>query len=144
MTEHKKILLMGSGGIGDALFLTPATRAVRSNFPRARISLFFAGKGHIIFKRNTSVDDVIPAPFASHWDRDKPEESLVRGHYDLAIIFNRDTAYRDPDGSGRQGVPVLTDPTARNSLGTWMDNEDWLWWRSSRASGWRALTLASP
>ena len=95
MIEHKKILLMGSGGIGDALFLTPAARAVRNNFPRARISLFFTGNGHLVFKRNTSVDDVIPAPFASHWSRDKPEEGLARGNYDLAIIFNRDAAYRD-------------------------------------------------
>ena len=95
MSEHKKILLMGSGGIGDALFLTPAARAVRNNFPRARISLFFTGAGHLVFKRSTAVDDVIPAPFASRWDRDKPAENLSRGHYDLAIIFNRDAAYRD-------------------------------------------------
>ena len=86
---------MGSGGIGDALFLTPAARAVRNNFPRARISLFFTGNGHLVFKRNTSVDDVIPAPFAKQWDRYKPAESLARGNYDLAIIFNRDAAYRD-------------------------------------------------
>ena len=86
---------MGSGGIGDALFLTPATRAVRNTFPRARISLFFTGNGHLVFKRNTSVDAVIPAPFARHWARDKPEDRLATGTYDLAIIFNRDAAYRD-------------------------------------------------
>jgi ADP-heptose:LPS heptosyltransferase len=94
MINPKKVLIMGGGGIGDGLFLTPAIRAIRENFRNASISLFFRGNGSIIFKKNSSLNNIIEAPDEKFWIKDKVVECLRQEKYNLAIIFNMNPAYR--------------------------------------------------
>ena len=85
---------MGSGGIGDTIFYTPAIRSIRENFPNAKIHLFFLGRGNIVFKKSRFIDKLIEAPKREHWNKYKIAEKLSSYNFDLAIIFDRHPSFR--------------------------------------------------
>ena len=58
----KNILIIRSGGMGDALFITPALSMVRNNFPKAKISLLIPFPGPEVLRGNQDVDQIIERP----------------------------------------------------------------------------------
>jgi lipopolysaccharide heptosyltransferase II len=97
--EPKKILLIRLEHIGDVLLTTPAFRALRRRFPKARIDVLVRDFSAPILKNNRNVDKVIiwNAPWLSLIGKHSSWASalrmirtLCRNRYDLAIDFHGD------------------------------------------------------
>jgi len=56
----KNILVVSSTAIGDTLLSTPAIRAVRERYPRAKIAAHFNIKNMELFENNPHIDEIIP------------------------------------------------------------------------------------
>lgn len=85
---YSNILIHSPSWVGDTIMSLPAMRALRTNFPDAKITVI--AKTHIskLFEKRDLIDDVIylPAP------NDVPGElrlrkDLKKGKYDLGVIF---------------------------------------------------------
>ena len=57
--EYKRILVKGVNWVGDAIFITPALSALRSGFPKAKISLLVPENLAEIYEGNPNVDELI-------------------------------------------------------------------------------------
>lgn len=57
--EYKRILVKGVNWVGDAIFTTPALSALRSGFPKAKISLLVPEKVAGIYQGNPDIDELI-------------------------------------------------------------------------------------
>jgi len=86
-----KILLRSANWVGDAVMTTPAIRAVRKNFPRAKITLLAKPWVIPVFHHNPHIDAVMPYDAAG---RHKGVLGLLRlsrdlkkKDFDLAILF---------------------------------------------------------
>jgi lipopolysaccharide heptosyltransferase II len=97
--EPKRILLIRLEHVGDVLLTTPAFRALRKRFPKAKIDVLVRDFTAEIAKKSPHVNNVIVwnAPWLSNLGtKSTREESrrilhLLRGNkYDLAIDFHGD------------------------------------------------------
>ncbi len=90
--EPRNILLCALLPIGDTLFLTPALRAVRRHYPRARITALTYPTNRGILRANPDVDRLWLAP--TRQAVRTPDRFLTlayairRGHFDLALEFS--------------------------------------------------------
>ncbi|MBU4560788.1 lipopolysaccharide heptosyltransferase II [bacterium] len=57
--EYKRILVKGVNWVGDAIFITPALSALRSGFPKAKISLLVPENLAEIYEGNPNIDELI-------------------------------------------------------------------------------------
>jgi len=57
--EIKQILIRSTNWVGDAIITTPAIRAVRKNFPEAKISLLAKPWVAPIFYNNPYIDNIL-------------------------------------------------------------------------------------
>jgi len=57
--RYERILVKGVNWIGDAIFITPALTALRSGFPKAKISLLTPEKVAEIYQGNPDIDELI-------------------------------------------------------------------------------------
>lgn len=69
--------------LGDALFATPAIRAIRYNLPQARIVILANQLGAEVFKNNPYQIEV--APCADQWDLLKKLVEIRKHNFDLAV-----------------------------------------------------------
>ncbi|MDO8427260.1 MAG: glycosyltransferase family 9 protein [Deltaproteobacteria bacterium] len=85
--EVKNILVVSSTAIGDTLLSTPAIRAVRRGYPKAKIVALF-NKGNMeLFENNPNIDGIIP--YHGGWKRFRATiDELKRHSFDLALIFH--------------------------------------------------------
>lgn len=97
--EPKRILLIRLEHVGDVLLTTPAFRALRKRFPKARIDVLVRDFTAEIAKKNPHVDNVIVwnAPWLSNLGTKSPRSetkrviaALRKNKYDLAIDFHGD------------------------------------------------------
>lgn len=59
-TEEKRILIVAVNWLGDLIFMTPAIRAIRKNFPNAIISCLVPPRGLDLLSSNPHLNNVIP------------------------------------------------------------------------------------
>ncbi len=90
-SETKKILIRSANWVGDAIMTTPALRAIRNNFPHARITILAKPWVMPVFDANPYVDEKMT--YAAH-DRHKGPIGVTRlardlkaREFDLAILF---------------------------------------------------------
>ncbi len=89
--DVRHILLRSANWVGDAVMTTPAVRAVRKNFPRARITILAKPWVMPVFYNNPHVDERMPYDASG---RHKGAAGLLRlswylkrQRFDLAILF---------------------------------------------------------
>jgi heptosyltransferase-2 len=89
--QIKRILIRSTNWVGDAVITTPAIRAVRKNFPEAKISLFAKPWVAPIFYNNPYIDNIL-----SYDDAGKHKglsgiprlsKELRKEKFDLAILL---------------------------------------------------------
>ena len=87
-----RILLVRLRQIGDAVFTTPAVRALRSRFPDAHLSYVVEPPALPIVEHNPHIDEVIVAPRRRGAAALGTDVALINklraGRYDLAIDFH--------------------------------------------------------
>lgn len=83
----KNILVVSSTAIGDTLLSTPAIRAVRERYPKAKIVAHFNKTNMEIFENNPHIDGIIP--YHGGYKRFLKTVREFRKHkFDLALIFH--------------------------------------------------------
>ncbi len=91
--EYKKILVKGVNWVGDAIFITPALSALRSGFPKAKISLLTPEKVAEIYQGNPNINElIIYKRKGSLKERMKLIRTLKEKKFDLGIIM-QSTSY---------------------------------------------------
>ena len=88
-----RILLVHQNWLGDALFSTPAVRAIRKRYPSAHISCLSSPRAADVWRHNAHVNEVLtvgdrkgllsPEGGFGLWRR------MAKGRYDLVIFFRR-------------------------------------------------------
>jgi lipopolysaccharide heptosyltransferase II len=92
----RRILAVSSTAIGDALFASPAWRALRERYPAARIVGHLRDKVAPLFADNPHLDAIIP--YSGGYRRFVTTvAALRREHFDVALIFH---------GAGPQAIPM--------------------------------------
>ncbi len=87
-----RILMVSSTGIGDALFSTPAIRAMREAYPDAYIAGMFRHRHAGLFRNNPHLDAVIPY-YGKYRRVLRTVAALRRERFDVAAIVHGN----DPD-----------------------------------------------
>ena len=83
----RNILVVSSTAIGDTLLSTPAIRAVRKRYPRAKIVAHLNRKNMELFENNSHVDSIIP--YDGGYRRFLGTVREFRRHkFDLVLIFH--------------------------------------------------------
>jgi heptosyltransferase II len=59
MDTHQRILIRAANWVGDAIMTTPAVRAIRRNFPSARITLLAKPWVAPVFEHNPDIDELM-------------------------------------------------------------------------------------
>ncbi len=97
--EPKRIVLLRLEHVGDVLLTTPAFRAIRKRFPKAKIDVLVRDFSAGILKNNKNIDNVIVwnAPWLSNLGEKDSWPSALRfisklrkNKYDLAFDFHGD------------------------------------------------------
>jgi len=125
----RNILVVSSTAIGDTLMSTPAIRAVRECFPRARIVAHFNVNNQELFENNPHIDGVVPyyGGYKRFW---RTIRRLRREHFDLALIFHGNEPQATPMAylSGARFIIKLPNTSAyrfllsnRDPVLTWED-----------------------
>ena len=91
--EYKKILVKGVNWVGDAIFITPALAALKSGFPKAKISLLVPENLAEIYEENPNIDELIAyRRKGSLKERIKLIRTLKKKRFNLGIIM-QSTSY---------------------------------------------------
>ncbi|MBI5644199.1 MAG: glycosyltransferase family 9 protein [Deltaproteobacteria bacterium] len=85
--EAKSILLVSSTAIGDTLLSTPAIRAVRKSYPKAKIIAHLNKKNMELFENNPNIDGIIPY-YGGYRRFFQTVREFRRHSFDLALIFH--------------------------------------------------------
>ncbi len=85
--DVRSILLVSSTAIGDTLLSTPAIRAVRERYPRARIIAHFNRDNMELFKNNPRIDGIIPY-YGGYRRFLRTVMELRRYRFDLVLILH--------------------------------------------------------
>jgi ADP-heptose:LPS heptosyltransferase len=83
----KNILVVSSTAIGDTLLSTPAIRAVRERYPKAKIIAHFNIKNMELFENNPHIDGIIPY-YGGYKKFFKTIREFRKHKFDLALIFH--------------------------------------------------------
>ncbi|MCJ7615618.1 MAG: glycosyltransferase family 9 protein, partial [Desulfobacterales bacterium] len=87
----KRILIRTTNWVGDAIITTPAIRAVRKNFPEAKISLLAKPWVAPIFYNNPYIDNILLYDTAGKHKGlsgiPRLSKELRKKKFDLAILF---------------------------------------------------------
>lgn len=83
----ENILVISSTAIGDTLLSTPAIRAVRERYPKAKIIAHFNAKNMELFANNPHIDGIIP--YHGGWKKFFKTIMEFRKHkFDVAVILH--------------------------------------------------------
>ncbi|MBI5902489.1 MAG: glycosyltransferase family 9 protein [Deltaproteobacteria bacterium] len=83
----RNILIVSSTAIGDTLLSTPAIRAVRKRYPRARIVAMFNRDNMELFESNPHINGVVPY-YGGYRRFFRTAKELRAFSFDLALIFH--------------------------------------------------------
>lgn len=85
--EVRSILVVSSTAIGDTLLATPAIRAIRERYPKAKIIAHFNVKNMELFENNPHIDGIIP--YWGGWKKFFKTIREFRKHkFDVAVILH--------------------------------------------------------
>lgn len=91
LARTRRILIRSANWVGDAVMTTPAIRAIRRNFPSARITLLAKPWVTPVFMHNPDIDDLMVYQAAGRhggwtglW---RLAADMHRERFDLAILF---------------------------------------------------------
>ena len=91
--DVRHILLRSANWVGDAVMTTPAVRAVRKNFPRARITILAKPWVMPVFYNNPHVDEMMLYDASGRHKGAagllRLSRDLKRQRFDLAILFQK-------------------------------------------------------
>ena len=97
------ILIRSANWVGDAIMTTPVIRAIRKNFPDARISLLAKPWVEPVFFHNPYIDEILHYDDAARHRRGvgtfRLGKDLRTYGFDLAILIVRLRQVRSPLGS---------------------------------------------
>lgn len=89
--DVNNILLRSANWVGDAVMTTPAVRAVRKNFPRARITILAKPWVMPVFHNNPHIDEIMRYDAAGRHNGPaglyRLSRDLKQKKFDLAIVF---------------------------------------------------------
>lgn len=83
----KNILVVSSTAIGDTLLSTPAIRAVRERYPKAKIIAHFSAGNAGLFENNPHIDGIIPY-YGGYRRFFRTIREFRKHNFDLALIFH--------------------------------------------------------
>ncbi|MFH0731005.1 MAG: lipopolysaccharide heptosyltransferase II [Pseudomonadota bacterium] len=91
LTHVQRILIRSANWVGDAIMTTPAIRAIRRNYPSARITLLAKPWVAPVFAHNPDIDELmVYQANARHGGRTglwRLAADMRRRRFDLAILF---------------------------------------------------------
>ncbi len=89
MGEPKRIVVLTRAGLGDAVYVIPALRALRRRYPQAHITVITGNRGYPLLQRCPYLD-TLQLRHLGNGLMGKLREiiRLRRGHYDLAVILD--------------------------------------------------------
>jgi lipopolysaccharide heptosyltransferase II len=90
---YENILVLNRIHIGDCLFTTPALRALRAGFPRARIVVTVPESNRDLFLANPSVDEILPRPRRGLRAKQAFLRAVRERGFDLVISFQERTLF---------------------------------------------------
>ena len=106
------ILLINTTAIGDTLMCTPAIRAIREGFPKARIAMFAGESALQVLNGNPAIDEFIESPGRVNVNYLVRLKGLIKRlksrNFDLAIVLH---------GNDPEAVPIACLSGARFRLG---------------------------
>jgi len=87
--EPQRIVVLTRAGLGDAVYVIPALRALRRRFPAAHITVITGDRGYPLLERCPYLDQ-LALRHLGHGVRGKLQEilRLRRGRFDLAVILD--------------------------------------------------------
>jgi heptosyltransferase II len=83
----ENLLIRSTNWIGDAVMTTPAVRAIRKNFPNARISLMAKPWVAPVFENSPYIDQIMPYNFEGALRTIKAARMLEKYGFDAAILL---------------------------------------------------------
>jgi heptosyltransferase II len=83
----KNLLIRSANWIGDAVMTTPAIRAIRKNFPNARINLLSKPWVAPVFENSPYIDQIIPYNYAGALRTVKAAKMLEMYNFDAVFYF---------------------------------------------------------
>jgi heptosyltransferase II len=83
----KNLLIRSTNWIGDAVMTTPAIRAIRHNFPDARINLLAKPWVAPVFENSPYIDQIIPYDYAGALRTVKAAKMLETYGFDATILL---------------------------------------------------------
>ncbi len=84
MADHKKILVLRLGAMGDILFTTPALRGLKVKYPGCHITYVCLKKWTFLLKRNTYIDRIVGLQYREP----KALGKLLNEQFDLIVNFH--------------------------------------------------------
>lgn len=129
-SEVRSILVVSSTAIGDTLISTPAMRAVRKAFPKARVVALLNAANMELFSNNPNIDAIVP--FHGGYSRFfRTARELRKYSPDLALVFH---------GNEPQATPLCYLSGARFIFKLPNDNEyNFLLSNREPVVGWNGL-----
>ncbi|MCC6443901.1 MAG: glycosyltransferase family 9 protein [Armatimonadetes bacterium] len=82
-----RILILSYRHVGDALFTTPALRALRRRFPEAHIAAVVGVQAAPILEDSPHLDELIALPRASIREKWEMRRSLASRNFDTGVLF---------------------------------------------------------
>jgi heptosyltransferase II len=83
----ENLLIRSTNWIGDAVMTTPAIRAIRKNFPNARISLLSKSWVAPVFEDSPHIDQIISYDFEGEWKTIRAARTLAKSRFDAAVLL---------------------------------------------------------
>jgi lipopolysaccharide heptosyltransferase II len=89
MSEPRRIVVLTRAGLGDAVYVIPALRALRRRYPQAHITVITGKRGYPLLQRCPYLDTLYLRHIGNGLIGKLREIiRLRRGHYDLAVILD--------------------------------------------------------
>src|SRR5690348_15231949 len=85
--QFERILVRATNWVGDAVMSLPALRALRDQFPKARISILAKPWVAGLYGREPFCDELIPYTPASFQEKWRAGRELASRHFDCAILL---------------------------------------------------------
>ncbi|MEM8728018.1 MAG: glycosyltransferase family 9 protein [Chlamydiota bacterium] len=112
--DEPRILIVSTTGLGDTLWATPAVKALRKKYPKARIALLTSSTGNELFTNNPHLDEIFVVKSPTFFSAVKLLPTLRKGAFDTAYIFHL---------SQRPVLPVISLAGPSKIIGTEGNNK---------------------
>jgi lipopolysaccharide heptosyltransferase II len=88
-SQIRRIVVLTKAGLGDAVYVVPALRALRRQYPQAHLAVVASQRGYPLLRRCPYADRVYQSYLGSGaWGKLREVLRLIRGRYDLAVVLD--------------------------------------------------------